>query len=309
MHNMSSTFSFLSGTYYLAYYFPRKQGNNDTVSEYILHFKDNKEPYTTKWIALASREVTANIKDIDIIVRVLGSTELTASGHTSLDKLGESLAKHTNSVYVKSALNKKRQTRPLKFLSRAERQQELNGLYTFQKPKTISSNNPNILLIDDIVTSGTTLKEVNRAIKTVLPQCRLFFFSIGKTYDNWKDGVVTNSAILREFRKSANEIYNPRPDSVGYKQKEEAKNDGCFIITAVYQDVNHPVVGDFRIFRDNWLFTYSSGRVFVKYYYKYSPFFASILSKSKTMQRVILLSLVKPLHAFINRIIIKASNN
>ena len=309
MHNMSSTFNFLSGAYHLAYYFPRKYGTNDTVSEYILHFKDNREPYTTKWIALATREVAVKIKDIDIVVRVLGSTELTASGHTSLDKLGVILAKHTNSVYVKSALNKKRQTRPLKFLSRAERQQELNGLYTFQKPKTISSNNPNILLIDDIVTSGTTLKEVNRAIKTVLPQCRLFFFSIGKTYDNWKDGVVTNSAILREFRKSANEIYNPRPDSVGYKQKEEAKNDGCFIITAVYQDVNHPVVGDFRIFRDNWLFTYSSGRVFVKYYYKYSPFFASILSKSKTMQRVILLSLVKPLHAFINRIIIKASNN
>jgi len=306
---MSSTFSFLSGAYHLAYYFPRKQGNSDAVSEYILHFKDNKEPFTTKWIALATREVSANIKNINIVVRVLGSTELTASGYSSLDKLGASIAKHTNSVYVKSALNKKRQTRPLKFLSRVERQQELNGLYTFKKPTNISSNNPNILLIDDIVTSGTTLNEVNRAIKAVLPKCRLFFFSIGKTYDNWRDGEVTNSTILKEFRKLANEIIVSRHDSLGHKQKEDVETNGCFIITAVYQDANHPEVDDFRIFRDNWLYTFPAGRAFIKYYYKQAPFLALILNKSTAMQKIVLFSLVNPIHSFITRFIIRESNN
>lgn len=159
------------------------------------------------------------------------------------------------------------------------------------------------------MTSGTTLNEVNRAIKAVLPKCRLFFFSIGKTYDNRIDGEVTNSTILKEFRKPANEINVSRHDSLGRKQKEEVKNKGCFIITAVYQDANHPVVDDFRMFRDNWLYTYTAGRVFVKYYYKHATFLALILSKSKIMRRIVLFSLVNPIHTFIIRFITKESNS
>jgi hypothetical protein len=52
---------------------------------------------------------------------------------------------------------------------------------------------------------------------------------------------------------------------------------GCFIATAVYKDYNHPQVKILRIFRDNYLLTNSIGKIFVKYYYKYSPFYADFI--------------------------------
>lgn len=205
MHNMSSNYSFLSGAYHLAYYFPRTHGNPDTVSDYILNFKGNEEPNTSKWIALATREIKNKINNIDLIVRVLSSAELTATGGTALDKLGATIAKFTNSNYDNSALKKTRQTQSLKYLSRAERQREINGAYIFNKPSSIRSNSPRILLIDDIVTSGTTIREVNRAIKAALPNCSLYFFTIGKTH---RASDVNNGKILGEFRKSAKEIFH-----------------------------------------------------------------------------------------------------
>jgi hypothetical protein len=55
------------------------------------------------------------------------------------------------------------------------------------------------LLIDDIVTCGSTIIEVNRVIKSVLRSCKLFFFTIGKTFDSWKDENANNYSILDEF--------------------------------------------------------------------------------------------------------------
>jgi len=397
MHNMSSSYSFLSGAYHLAYYFPRIHGNADTVSEYILYFKDNKEPHTSKWIELATREIRNNIKNIDLIVRVLNSSELSASGGTSLDRLGATIAKYANSNYEKSALRKTRHTKSLKFLSKAERQREINGSYIFQKPLIISRNNPRILLIDDIVTSGTTIREVNRAIKAVLPNCSLFFFTIGKSRQS-RD--VNNSNILREFRRSEKEIFNDsiqsdpvvkipkslsmhgkvwssaeqemlvklvangdltilqianelnrrpggikskigrlaygsrisvgsiyvKPEIVSQWQKKLSvgshkllvdrkthtypstptkPSDGCFIATAVYQNANHPVVKDFRLFRDNWMIKNYFGRIFIRFYYKYSPYFAQVLNRSKRVQRIVLVFFIKPIHILITRFRLK----
>ncbi|UXC30533.1 cold shock domain-containing protein [Aliarcobacter butzleri] len=50
---------------------------------------------------------------------------------------------------------------------------------------------------------------------------------------------------------------------------------GCFIATAVYKDYEHPQVKILRTFRDKYLLTNKVGKIFVKYYYKYSPSFAN----------------------------------
>jgi len=448
MHNMSSSYSFLSGAYHLAYYFPRIHGNPDTVSDYILNFKDNEEPNTSKWIALATREIKDNITNIDLIVRVLSSAELTATGGTSLDKLGDTIAKYSNSNYDNSALKKTRHTQSLKFLSKTERQREINGAYIFNKPSSISSNSPRILLIDDIVTSGTTIREVNRAIKAVLPNCSLYFFTIGKTH---RASDVNNRIILNEFRKSPKEIFNnsnqsnspqvqtpinvsttspPNPNLVkttdgkwkpadGYDWKNandpndftvvkitssltrqgekwtipeeemlvklvakgdlrisdisrklkrssggikakigriaygsrtavgtvfvnqeiinqwqrklngeatslivkrksspsytssssSSSSDGCFIATAVYQNANHPIVNDFRLFRDTYMVGNNFGKYFIRNYYKYSPNFAKKLNKNKILRMIVLVSFIKPIHLIITRFQLKGNKH
>jgi len=213
MLDISNRFNFLAGAYHLAYYFPRNHGGNDDVSEHILHFKDNVEPWTGKWISIASDELNSAIPAIDIVIRVLGSTERSASGNTSLDKLARSLAKRKNAIYAQNSLTKTRSTRALKYLSRAERQQELNGLYRFTRPKQLKKNNPVILLIDDIITSGTTIKEVNRAVKTILPGCNLYVFSVGKTYDSWNDKDVNNDNILRKLTQLSQQKPKPKTNT------------------------------------------------------------------------------------------------
>ena len=76
----------------------------------------------------------------------------------------------------------------------------------------------------------------------------------------------------------------------------KAKLTGCFVATAVYNDYNHPVVCDLRYFRDNWLLKKSSGKKFVKWYYKNGPYFAYFISKNKIRRKIALLLIIKPLH-------------
>jgi len=60
----------------------------------------------------------------------------------------------------------------------------------------------------------------------------------------------------------------------GNKQNDK---DYCFIATAVYGNINHPNTIEFRIFRDVYLNNNTLGRLFVKFYYRLSPFFVKII--------------------------------
>ena len=46
---------------------------------------------------------------------------------------------------------------------------------------------------------------------------------------------------------------------------------GCFIATATYGNINNPVVITYRLFRDNFLTRFKTGRKFIRLYYKLSP--------------------------------------
>lgn len=54
-----------------------------------------------------------------------------------------------------------------------------------------------------------------------------------------------------------------------------SKKEGCYIATAVYGDYNHPKVLVLRGYRDNVLQKSVLGRLFIKFYYKVSPFVAN----------------------------------
>ncbi len=53
----------------------------------------------------------------------------------------------------------------------------------------------------------------------------------------------------------------------------------CFIATAAFDDPDHPIVLDFRKFRDTTLNRHPLGRLFIKLYYILSPPIAEILTK------------------------------
>lgn len=68
---------------------------------------------------------------------------------------------------------------------------------------------------------------------------------------------------------------------------------GCFIATACYGEYDHPIVMELRCFRDSCLYTTLAGRAFVRWYYQWSPAFASFVAKSrilKTLARVLIVT-------------------
>jgi len=202
--NISSKYNHIvNGAFHLAHYHPRYLGQDDEVSNLLLKFKDNIDPWVTRWANHAASELSG-LTDIKIIVRVLSSNETNFVSKISLDKLGEALEiTLPNSKYLPTALTKLRHTKPLKTLkTKKEREAELSGVYSFQLSKDYSgSSDLTVLVIDDIITSGTTLKEIARAISAVYPKLKIVFFALGQTYDSWAGGPSSNEDILKLLKK------------------------------------------------------------------------------------------------------------
>ncbi len=62
-----------------------------------------------------------------------------------------------------------------------------------------------------------------------------------------------------------------KPVEIPASSSAKGKEGGCFVLTACYGNENHPVVMDFRIFRDNFLLTNNNGKRLIDFYYRHSP--------------------------------------
>ncbi len=61
----------------------------------------------------------------------------------------------------------------------------------------------------------------------------------------------------------------------------------CFIATAAFGSSMAPEVQSFREFRNEFLLTNPVGTAFVKFYYKHSPFYANLISKSPAAKAIV----------------------
>lgn len=65
-----------------------------------------------------------------------------------------------------------------------------------------------------------------------------------------------------------------------------SSNSNCFVVTTTMGDINHPVVIDFRKYRDEVLLETNLGRLFIKVYYKIGPFLSEIIKNNKTLFQI-----------------------
>lgn len=87
-------------------------------------------------------------------------------------------------------------------------------------------------------------------------------------------------------------------------QPEPVKDtSGCFVATAVFGDYDHPIVRDFRYFRDNYLIKFSFGKRFVRVYYTYGPLLARLAYTNILVANLIRYFILKPLHFIIKKFI------
>ena len=80
---------------------------------------------------------------------------------------------------------------------------------------------------------------------------------------------------------------------------------GCFIATATMGDYDHPVVMQLREFRDQYLLERNWGKKFTKYYYKFGPYPAKVISKSNLLKKVSYVFIVKPLSFVVQKVMNK----
>lgn len=65
----------------------------------------------------------------------------------------------------------------------------------------------------------------------------------------------------------------------------------CFIATAAFGSDMAPEVQSFRDFRNQYLFSSSAGKEFVRFYYKYSPYFANLIAQSDVARATVRIAL------------------
>jgi hypothetical protein len=76
-------------------------------------------------------------------------------------------------------------------------------------------------------------------------------------------------------------------------------NSNCFIVTTTMGDINHPVVVDFRRYRDEVLLNTYFGREFINLYYKVGPVLSKVI-KTNSFLFTISKKIVLSIHKLIN---------
>jgi hypothetical protein len=81
---------------------------------------------------------------------------------------------------------------------------------------------------------------------------------------------------------------------------------GCFVATACYGNYDHSVVVELRHFRDDCLETSTAGQSLVRWYYQWSPAFASFVVKNRILKSIARVLIIAPVLA-VARLIQKKS--
>ena len=80
------------------------------------------------------------------------------------------------------------------------------------------------------------------------------------------------------------------------KELKKSSNSSCFVVTATMGDENHPIVNDFRNYRDEQLLTNFLGKQFVNFYYQIGPYLAYVIKKNTRLRNIVFENFIKPIH-------------
>jgi len=101
--------------------------------------------------------------DIDIVIPIpIYKTRKRARGYNQAELLAKELAKGLNASYDFKTLVKTRDTRPQSQLSSLERRSNLKASFRLENGEKLRGKR--ILLVDDVLTTGSTFKEAARTL-------------------------------------------------------------------------------------------------------------------------------------------------
>ncbi len=131
----------------------------------VFGFKYNNKTYLSKYIAIIMKEKLEleNIKFDYILFVPLHKKRLRKRGFNQAEKIAKSLSGMID-VPVIDNISRKYNTKRLYKLGKEERINELKNAFIINN-NIINLKNKNVLLIDDIFTTGSTVNEISKVLK------------------------------------------------------------------------------------------------------------------------------------------------
>lgn len=139
----------------------------DELREKILDYKFNDNPYLYRMfleIILKDYKICELIKQCDYIIPVpMYKTNIKERGYNQTELISKGIAKKLNIIYDKNILIKIKQNKRQSTLDEQERKRNIKNVYKIINEDKI--NGKNILLLDDICTTGATINECYKMLK------------------------------------------------------------------------------------------------------------------------------------------------
>lgn len=139
---------------------------NDTSRDLILGFKHADKTYAVKaftpWLERAGEDM---IKEADFLVPVpLHRQRLIARRYNQAGIMAQALSKETNVPVLIDALQRVRATRSQGHLKARERHKNVRKAFIVPETYRETLRGKTVILIDDVYTTGATLKECTKAL-------------------------------------------------------------------------------------------------------------------------------------------------
>ncbi len=140
---------------------------NETMRSVIHAYKYDNKPYLSKILGLWMREALKTkpeFTDFHFLLAVpLAKKKLAQRGFNQSELLAEIMAENKDFKIIKNAIARIKNTKVQATFNKEERKTNIAGAFGILKPELIKGKN--IILIDDVATTGSTLEELAKTLK------------------------------------------------------------------------------------------------------------------------------------------------
>ena len=137
------------------------------IKERLIEFKFNEKPYIYKGFVkflIKNKKICSFLKSYDIIIPVpIHYNRKVTRGYNQSALISKEIAKILKINYVEKVLFKKINNKPQSTKNKAERKENVIGVYCLKNAYKIK--NKKIVLLDDIYTTGSTVNECAKILK------------------------------------------------------------------------------------------------------------------------------------------------